>query len=104
MIFARVKKRKRCIKKEDQNFPDMKIPNLVKDLSITQPNQVWRTDFTHLVYRGMVFYLATVIDDFTKEIVGYSLGLHHTKEFVLEALKNALQNIPSLPKILHSDQ
>jgi putative transposase len=56
------------------------------------PNIVWRTDFTHIIFHGIHLYLATVIDDFTKEIVGYALAFHHTKEFVLEALRNAIKH------------
>jgi putative transposase len=45
-----------------------------------------------------------VLDEYTKRIVGYALSYHHTKEFVLEALKNALENTGKIPHYFHSDQ
>jgi transposase InsO family protein len=80
------------------------FPNLTKDLTTTRPNQVWRTDFTHLNYRGILFYLATIIDDFTKEILGYVIGRNHSQEFVLEALKDAIRKTNTISDMLHSDQ
>ena len=104
-IAAKVKKRRAFVKPNDANLPPMEhIPNLVKDIIVTKPNQVWRTDFTYLCYKGIFFYLATVIDDFTKEIIGYSIGMHHTQEFVLEAIKHAIAKTRAIPDILHSDQ
>lgn len=68
-IVARLKKRKKFVKVGDIGLPEFDIPNLTKDVTTDRPNHIWRTDFTYLTYRGIVFYLATVIDDFTKEIV-----------------------------------
>lgn len=103
-IVARLKKRKKFVKVGDIGLPEFDIPNLTKDVTTDRPNHIWRTDFTYLTYRGIVFYLATVIDDFTKEIVWYTIGTRHTKEFVLEALKDAIRKTKTKPEIIHSDQ
>ena len=52
----------------------------------------------------MPFYLATVLDAYSREIVGYAISLRHTKEFVLEAMKDAIRKTKCVPEILHSDQ
>lgn len=52
----------------------------------------------------MPFYIATVLDVYTREIVGYAISLRHTKEFVLEAVKDAIRKTDMIPEILHSDQ
>jgi transposase InsO family protein len=48
--------------------------------------------------------LATVIDSFTREIIGYSISFVHTKEFALEAIKMAIAQAKTTPEILHSNQ
>ena len=64
----------------------------------------WAGDFTEFVYRETIVYLATVIDLRTREIVGWSIGLHHSAELVIEALKDAAAHRARLPEIFHSDQ
>ena len=40
----------------------------------TAPNQLWRTDFTHLKVTGWGwYYLSTVLDDFSRFIVAWKL-------------------------------
>lgn len=63
---------------------------------------VWVTDFTYLWWRGRFIYVATVMDLYTREILGVSVGLAHTAAFVSEALLQALQH--GRPTIVHSDQ
>jgi len=82
-----------------------KIQNYLSKLSPIAPNIVWRSDFTHIIFRGVHLYLATVLDDYTKEIVGYALSYHHTKELILTAIQNAIENTGGiLPEYFHSDQ
>jgi transposase InsO family protein len=103
-IVAKVRLAKRFIKTKDINNPDAGIPNLTKGRCSILPNVVWRSDFTHIIYHSVHLYLATVIDEYTKEILGYSLSFVHTKEFVLEAIQKAIENAKATPSILHSDQ
>lgn len=89
-IEAVVKKPKQWKKTDDIGCPDAGIPNLARDIPADRPNRVWRTDFTFLLWRGMPFYLSTVLDAYSREIVGYAIGLVHTKEFVLAAIADAV--------------
>ena len=59
-------------------------------------------DFTYVPYQGKFIFLATVMDIFTQEIVGYSLMPNHSGMLTLEALFSALANHPR-PDIFHSD-
>jgi transposase InsO family protein len=78
-------------------------PNLIVSLFPLFPNHVWITDFTYLKWRGRWVYVCTVIDLFTREVVGLSIKTNHSAMLVSEALLNALQNnLP--PTIIHSDQ
>lgn len=50
-------------------------PNILKDEAIVaiQPNHVWACDFTYLWCLGRWYYVATVIDVFSREILGWSM-------------------------------
>lgn len=97
--------RKRQFRKPwDRNLPHMGVENKKKSLEIQHSHQVWSSDFTHLYYKEKEFYLATVLDEYSKEIVGYTLGFHHGKELILRALANAMKRSKTIPQFLHSDQ
>jgi len=78
-------------------------PNLLKGLTITHLHQVWCSDLTRLVYRGTVWYLATIEDIVTRQIVAHRLGKHHDSQLVLATLQQALA-VGTKPDIFHSDQ
>jgi transposase InsO family protein len=81
-------------------FP--RYPNLVQDLTITRPDQVWVCDITYIVLRRECVYLAVIMDVYTRSIRGWQLGrsLEHT--LTLGALQAALKT--HQPEIHHSDQ
>lgn len=101
---------KKPAKPADVGNPEVKLPNLLWNEETKQfrgfvkPNQDWAQDFTYLWFMGRFWYLATAIDVYTKEIVGFAISDTHDTELVLEALKNALDYTGTLPEILHSDQ
>lgn len=66
-------------------------------------NHIWASDFTHLPWKGRVIYLATVIDIFTREIVGFSVMMNHGVSLVMQSLLMAAM-IHGRSEILHSDQ
>lgn len=94
-------------KADDQGKTPTAYPNLLMPLleqqRITQPNQVWCTDFTYLSYRGKFIYLATVIDVFTRELIGVHISRYHNRFLVIGALEDALKT-HAAPAIVHSDQ
>jgi transposase InsO family protein len=91
------------IKKADLNKPPTQFGNLIKDLVVTRPNQVWCTDFTYIQYQGKFIYLATIIDRFTREIVGFSISHFHNRFLVIDALLKALETYQKA-EFIHSDQ
>ena len=64
---------------------------------------VFAGDFTHFIWYGILIYLATVIDLYTREIVGWSIGLHHSSALIIDAFENAKIR-RSTPYLFHSDQ
>lgn len=63
----------------------------------------WGSDFTYFWFIDRFYYLATIIDICSREIVGTAFGAFHNKELVMEALKDALKKHKA-PKYIHSDQ
>ena len=84
----------------NHDFP--RFPNLVKDLEITQPNQVWVADITYIRLRREFVYLAVLMDVFTRSIRGWHLGRGLDHGLTLAALERAL--VVAVPQVHHSDQ
>jgi putative transposase len=81
-------------------------PNLLnQDFSTTAPNKVWVTDITYIPCREGRMYLASVLDLYTRKIVGWKLGDRMTNDLVLDALKQAYNaKKPTAGLIHHSDR
>jgi putative transposase len=77
-------------------------PNLIKNIVPRYAGHIWAADFTYLSYKGKFLYVATVIDLFTRQIVGWAAMRNHTTPLVLQALFMALSSHPR-PQIFHSD-
>lgn len=93
------------LKRMDKGFVASEAAvNLISKLEINYPNQVWSADFTYLPFFKRFYYLATVIDAFTREIIGYAISNRHNTELVSEALFDAFKKRQNKPEIFHSDQ
>ncbi len=84
----------------DHSFP--RYPNLVKDLKIQRPDQVWVADITYIRLKREFVYLAVLMDVFTRSIRGWHLGRDLEQGLTLAALERAL--VVAVPKYHHSDQ
>ena len=81
-------------------------PNLIKDMEINQPEQVWVADVTYIKVNHKHFYLHLITDAYSKKIVGYELSNDISAESSLKALKMALSRrlYPDRKLIHHSDR
>jgi putative transposase len=79
--------------------------NLILELGLVAayPGHLWACDFTYIWCMGRWYFLATVIDLFTRELVGWSLSRHHDASLVLGALYGALAQF-DVPYYLHFDR
>ena len=77
-------------------------PNLLKTYFPKKLNDVWVADFTYIPYQGKFIYLATVMDIFSREILGWSLMANHSVMLVMEALFAALAH-HERPTVHHCD-
>lgn len=79
-----------------------RYPNLVQNLNITRPHQVWVADITFVRLAHKFVYLAVIMDVFTRRICGWHLSHSLDQSLTLAALQMALQ--VAIPEIHHSDQ
>ncbi len=100
-IQPKIKHKKR---KYGRNKSVSGVPNRTKGISPIAPNVIWSGDFTELHFHGSKVYLATVIDRFTREVIGWQIGLHHTTQLVLDVLEEAVRKRSTHSHIFHSDQ
>ncbi len=99
-----MRKRKRPDKPEDHGKPEVKSINISKILCPIQSNVVWAGDFTYFDFEGKFWYLATVMDIHTREIIGWHFANHHTTDLIIKAFEEALRRTKAKPKFFHSDQ
>jgi putative transposase len=51
-----------------------RFDNLIKDLQLFKPDQVWASDITYFAIGNRFYYLTFIIDLYTHRIVGYSVS------------------------------
>lgn len=100
-LQAQIKRKKRRTTNSEHDFP--RYPNLVLNLEIVRPEQVWVCDITYIRLRYTFVYLAVIMDVFTRGIRGRHLGRNLDHTLTLAALRRALTRHPA-PEIHHSDQ
>jgi transposase InsO family protein len=80
----------------------VKYANLLLTNYPLYENHVWATDFTYIPFQGKFVYVATVIDLYTRKIVGLSVYTTHAVQLTLSAFMSAIHSNPR-PVIFHSD-
>ena len=83
-------------------FPDL----VARNFQPAFPNTVWYGDITYIWVENRFWYLATVIDACTKELLGWAFADHMRTELVSDALHAAVGRRGSVPVglIFHSDR
>jgi len=76
--------------------------NLLLTVTPAFPHHAWEADFIEVWWKLKKFYVATVFDIFTHEIVGVSIGRNKGTSLTMAALQDALFSHPR-PVIFHSD-
>ena len=103
-IEAKMKKRFKVTTKAN---PKAKVaPNLLnQNFTADAPNQRWVADFTYVSTQEGWLYVATVLDLFSRRIVGLAMSERMTTSLVSGALQQALlHRKPPVNLIHHSDR
>lgn len=94
---------RRPCKPGDLEKHPLNIANFAKTLCPLRRSILWASDFTYFWFHGKFWYLCTILDLFSHEIVGFSFSGTHDQTLVLDALLDALRQ-RSAARYLHSDQ
>jgi putative transposase len=77
-------------------------PYLLRDVAITQPNQVWSADITYIPMARGFLYLVAIMDWYSRYVLSWRLSNTLEGDFCIEALEEALRN--GQPEIFNTDQ
>jgi len=99
------KRKARWRKRQDEQRKPAAFQNEIKNQCPLVPNHTWAGDFTYLPFKGKFIYLATFLDLFTREIVGWQVSQRHDKTLIMQAFLDGLVNRDfQKPIYIHSDQ
>lgn len=93
--------KKRFQKTTQQNRDYAVAPNLIKDLVVERPNQVFVSDITYITLARGFAYLFLTTDVFARKIVGYHLSRDLSHHSALLALDMALRGVSNIDGLIH---
>ena len=85
----------------DSNHRYRKYPNLIRELMLHRPNQLWVSDITYIRTGQGFSYLSIITDAYSRKIVGYRLHPSLTSEGAIDALQMALQQAKGRHSLIH---
>lgn len=101
-----IKPRRRYVQTTNSKHFLRMHPNLVRDLPITRPEQVWVSDITYIKTDEGFCYLNMITDAWSRKIVGFAIAESMDAASMIKAYEMALGGriYPDLPLIHHSDR
>ncbi|MBD3250224.1 MAG: IS3 family transposase [Candidatus Pacebacteria bacterium] len=77
--------------------------NLIKQLEPRQPDIIWASDVSYIKFQGRFYYLATIEDLATREIITAQVSKKHDSLLIKHTIKQALAT-GRKPQYFHTDQ
>lgn len=78
-----------------------KYKNIIKDVEVTTPNQVWVSDITYIRTIKGFCYLALITDMYSRKIVGYDISNSLELKGCERALNKALYQAKDIKGLIH---
>ena len=99
------KHKKRFVATTDSNHSHKVPPNLIEEMTIDGPNQVWTVDITYIRINTGFVYLAVVLDLFSRKVIGWAISKRIDGNLTIDALVMAIKRRkPKRGVIHHSDR
>lgn len=101
-----IKRRRRRTITTNSNHWMRKYNNLIKDIEVNRPEQVWVSDITYLRLNDSFVYLSLITDVYSHQIMGYQVQNDLSAEGCIGALNMALARRSTKDSFLihHSDR
>jgi putative transposase len=80
-----------------------KYPYLLRNLKVTEQNQVWQTDITYIPMFWGFMYMAAIIDVYNRKILGCSISNSMTTKWCVKLLEDTITK-HGKPQINNSDR
>lgn len=96
---------KKSIKYNFSSKGQFRTNKLKRDFEQQYPNRVWVSDITYLYVNYKPYYLYTIIDLFSREVIGYNLACTMETINLIETFTNTYHDRGQPSELLfHSDQ
>jgi len=79
------------------------FPYLLRNLTVSRPNQVWATDITYIPLARGFAYLVAIMDWYSRRVLAWRLSNSLDTAFCVEALEDAFARFGQ-PEIFNTDQ
>lgn len=100
LIRSKTVKKYKATTNSDHDDPI--YPNIInQDFTTTAPGEVWVADITYVWTKEGWLYLASVMDLYSRKIIGFNMGSRLTKELAITALERAMINQPPREGLIH---
>lgn len=101
-----IKPRRRYIQTTNSKHWLRRYPNLTRDITISEPEQLWVSDITYLKTEEGNCYVNMVTDAFSRKIVGYAIADNMETSSMIQAYRMALntKQYKDIQTIHHSDR
>ena len=96
-----IRQRKRKAITTDSRHWMHKYNNLIQDLEIRRPEQVWVSDITYIRLPGQWGYLSLVTDAYSKKIMGWAIRPDLSAQGCQDALQMAMDNRQYKSTLIH---
>jgi putative transposase len=101
-----IRPRRHYVHTTDSNHHFRKWSNLIENMEIDRPEQVWVSDITYIRTQNGFLYLSIITDAYSKKVMGFNLSHRLEARGAVAALRMALSQraYPEQPLIHHSDR
>ncbi len=96
-----IKPKRSYVKTTNSKHWMKKYPNLIKDIELNRPEQLWVSDITYIKTDSGHEYLSLITDAYSKKIMGYQLLDNLSTAGPLQALELALKNRKYTHDLIH---